>query len=114
MHHDVFAVHAMGDCHHLSPLRSAASIHGSRVDHDSDAVLRVKEDIGAPLTNTGDALIDLSRVQRFEDRSSAKHTAHGLFLVFRILPCHFFFPPLDSPIKILMFIQAPHPAPSSD
>ena len=60
----------------------------ARVDHHRDAVLRVEEDVGHPLPHAGHPLIDPPRVQGLEDGLAAKQQAHGLLLLFRILPCH--------------------------
>ena len=48
----------------------------SRVDHDRTTVLRVKEDIGDPLPDAGNMLIDPSGIQRLEDRFPPEQSAH--------------------------------------
>ena len=55
----------------------------TRVDHDRNAVFRVKENIGYPFPDTGDMLIDPPGVERLEDAPAPEHEAHGLSLIIR-------------------------------
>ena len=54
----------------------------SRINHDCGAILRVKENVGNPLTHAGHVLIDPSGIQRFENRLATEQPAHGFLLVF--------------------------------
>ena len=56
----------------------------SGVDHDRGAVFGVEENVGDPLPDTGDVIIDPSGVEGFENFLSPVDQAHGNFLHLRI------------------------------
>ena len=52
----------------------------SRIDHDRRTVLRIEEDIGDILPDTGDVFVDPTRVQRFKGLLPPIEERHELLL----------------------------------